>query len=112
MSVLLLIDDEARLPPQPTAAEHALDAKLGADGLAKIDTSVLAVVPSAWRKVARVIVETIERSKLSMNDDGVVDLVARRIVWLVVEHELEPQGDLRKPRFSEVRRAVDGTNSR
>jgi uncharacterized protein DUF3658 len=67
--------------------------------------STLSVAEGRWRKVAMVISRVAEqmRNDLPEGDDG-YDLVAQRIEALVHDGRLVAQGDIKKWRFSEVRR--------
>ena len=91
--------NDAELSP----AEGARVAKLSLAELALIDTALLSQVADDWRKVARVV----GMAMLSMPDrpSGVPDVFfAKRVGHLVESGQLESQGDLRRMRFSEVRR--------
>jgi Protein of unknown function len=67
--------------------------------------SLLATVNGRWKKVAMVIGRVAEAmgKDLPEGDDG-YELVARRIEALVSEGRLVAQGNIKKWRFSEVRR--------
>ena len=73
-----------------------------------IDQAILSMLSAAngrWRKVAMVIGRVAEGMNDDLQDeDARYDLVARRIGALVDDGRLEAQGDIRKWRFSEVRR--------
>ncbi|MGN8084346.1 DUF3658 domain-containing protein, partial [Variovorax sp. 22077] len=84
-------------------AEGARVAKLSQAELALIDTALLSQVSDDWRKVARVV----GMAMLSTRDlpSGVPDaFFAKRVRLLVESGQLESQGDLRRMRFSEIRR--------
>jgi Protein of unknown function len=73
-----------------------------------IDQAILSTLSAAggrWRKVAMVI-STVAKGIASDSDeeDDRYDLVARRIEALVADGRLVAQGDIKKWRFSEVRR--------
>lgn len=91
--------DDTELSP----AEDARVAKLSQAELALIDAALLSQVSDDWRKVARVV----RMAMLSMPDrpSGVPDVFfAKRVGLLVESGHLESQGDLRRMRFTEVRR--------
>ena len=73
-----------------------------------IDEAILAMLSAAngrWRKVAMVIARVAEGIGNDLhNDDARYELVARRIEALVGDGRLVVQGDIKKWRFSEVRR--------
>jgi hypothetical protein len=71
-----------------------------------IDEAILRAAGERWTKVAMVIArvaDSISRRDLPPGDEG-LELIAGRIAILVRDGHLEKQGDLRKWRFSEVRR--------
>jgi Protein of unknown function len=68
----------------------------------ELDEMILALASERWRKVAFVIgsvLHTCERSNRTMDEDA----IARRVVTLVENGELEAQGNLARWRHSEVR---------
>jgi hypothetical protein len=71
----------------------------------QIDEAILSVTVASWRKVARVIVmtEQILRDNLPEGETG-LDLVAERIEALIHDGHLLVQGDVKKWRYSEVRK--------
>ena len=90
---------DAELSP----SEGARVAKLSQAELALIDAALFSQVSDDWRKVARVV----GMAMLSMPDrlSEVPDVFFAKRVGLLVElGRLESQGDLRRMRFSEVRR--------
>ena len=95
-------DDETN-DPDPSPAEAERVARLPEGELALIDAALLSQVSSDWRKVARVV----GMAMLSMPDrpSGVPDVFfSKRVALLVESGQLESQGNLRRMRFSEVRR--------
>jgi hypothetical protein len=91
--------DNTELSP----AEDARVAKLSQAEMALIDAALLSQVSDDWRKVARVV----GMAMLLMPDRprGVPDVFfAKRVGLLVESGQLESQGDLRRMRFTEVRR--------
>jgi hypothetical protein len=71
----------------------------------QIDEAILSVTVTSWRKVARVIVMTdkILGDNLPEGEAG-LDLVADRIEALIHDGRLLVQGDIKKWRYSEVRK--------
>jgi hypothetical protein len=71
----------------------------------QIDEAILSVTRASWSKVARVIVMTdkILGDNLPEGEAG-LDLVAGRIEALVHDGRLLVQGDIKKWRYSEVRK--------
>jgi hypothetical protein len=71
----------------------------------QIDEAILSVTVTSWRKVARVIVMTGELlgDNLPKGEAG-LDLVAERIGALIHDGRLVAQGDVKKWRYSEVRK--------
>jgi hypothetical protein len=71
----------------------------------QIDEAILSVTVTSWRKVARVIVMTdkILGDSLPEGEPG-LDLVADRIASLIHDGRLMAQGDIKKWRYSEVRK--------
>jgi hypothetical protein len=99
---MLLLDDDDELPVPPEEGEATLTARLGADGLHRIDLALLRSAQSRWLKVARVVHDAATRGGFDVTAD-VVDLHARRVMALAESGALEAKGDLRKPRSSEIR---------
>lgn len=99
---MLLLDDEDELPQIPSEEEANLAASLGESGLKAIDIVLVEKSRDKWLKVARVIADALEAGGFTFTEES-VDLHARRIIELVNDGSLEAQGNLRKPRFSEVR---------
>jgi hypothetical protein len=100
--MLLLLYDEGELPVSPDEDEQALSSELGAEGLCKIDEAIVRSSKANWLKVARVIAEAITAGGFPCSD-AVVNLHARRVMEMVASGALESRGNLKKPRFSEVR---------
>ena len=99
---LLLIFDEEKLPPFPDEEEQALVTKLGPEGLKRIDETIVRSVVSNHRKVARVIFDAMKAGEFTFSD-ALVYIYTRRIIEMVASGRLEAQGNLTKPRFSEIR---------
>ena len=72
----------------------------------QIDEAVLSVVGERWTKVARVIVEVAKAMGGSLPSQAEhFEAIAQRIEALVGDGRLSVQGNIKKWRFSEVRRA-------
>jgi len=99
---MLLIDDEDELLDAPNQEEKLLIEKLGLEGLRAIDESLLNYSGEKFTKVARVIIDALNAGSFNITEES-VDLHARRIILLVNAGMLEAQGNLKKPRFSEIR---------
>ena len=99
---MLLLDDDDELPKSPEPGELVLVARLGLDGLRAIDAALLGHARPTWLKVARVVHQALDSGCFAIDDD-IVDLHVRRVAGLVASGSLESQGNLRRPRWSEVR---------
>ena len=102
-SRVLLLDDDDELPDQPEEAESKLVAELGDDGLRAIDEALLRYTRGTWHKVARVVADAMEAGGFATSEDAPIDLHVRRMVGLVDSGVIEAQGDVCRPRWSEVR---------
>jgi len=99
---MLLLDDGDQLPEVATDAEKALALSLGKNGCSAIDDAILASSRSHWLKVARVVFDAIDVLG-QRADDSMIQLCVRRVIGLVNKGLLAAQGNLYRPRFSEVR---------
>jgi hypothetical protein len=99
---MLLLDDDDELLTLPEPSEAKLSAQLGEQGLRAIDAALMSHARPTWLKVARVVHDALSSGGFRIAND-VVDLHVRRIGELVRLGLLEAQGNLRRPRFSEVR---------
>jgi uncharacterized protein DUF3658 len=99
---MLLLDDDDHLPTSPDPGEAKLSVELGEQGLRAIDAALLSHVEPSWLKVARVVHDALGAGGTPIADD-VVRLHVRRVAALVEVGVLEARGNLRRPRFSEVR---------
>jgi hypothetical protein len=104
---VLLLDDDDALPHQPSSSEAALTARIGPEGLDAIDEALARHAARHWRKVARVVLDAVKASGSSLTDEPLVQLHVRRLMTLVERGVLESQGNLRRPRWSEVRLRTD-----
>lgn len=97
------MDDDDELPDQPEDAESKLVTELGDDGLRAIDEALLRYTRGTWLKVARVVADAMEAGGFATSEDAPIDLHVRRMMALVDSGVIEAQGDVRRPRWSEVR---------
>jgi hypothetical protein len=104
---MLLLDDDDELPLEPDQDEASLAARLGSDGLRAVDTVLIGQATRRWLKVARIVADALRARGLPISDDA-VDLHVRRVMVLVGLGTLEARGNLRRPRWSEVRLLEDG----
>jgi hypothetical protein len=100
---MLLLDDDDELPQSPEPGEVQLTARLGLDGLQAIDAALASHARPTWLKVARIVHEALDDGHFAIDDDA-VNLHVRRVASLVASGKLESQGNLRRPRWCEVRR--------
>jgi hypothetical protein len=100
---VLLLDDDDELPSQPGDDEARLSAEIGDAGLRSIDNAIGKCARPAWLKVARVVLDAIKAGGFEISDDASIRLHVRRVITLVASGALEAKGNLRRPRWSEVR---------
>jgi hypothetical protein len=100
---MLLLDDDDELPSQPDEAETSLSGELGDAGLRAIDDALRKSARRSWLKVAHVVFDALKAGGLDPFDDASLHLYVRRVVSLVDSGSLEAQGNLHRPRWSEVR---------
>jgi hypothetical protein len=105
------LDDDDELPDQPEEGESQLVAELGDDGLRAIDEALRQCTRGSWLKVARVVGDAMAAGGFATSEDGPIDLHVRRMVALVGSGVIEAQGDVRRPRWSEVRQPTDASRS-
>jgi hypothetical protein len=99
---MLLLDDDDVLPDVPDEAETLLAAQLGTDRLKRIDDNLREHVQDRWLKVARVVADSVRNAGVSLSDENVVRLHVRRVKALVESGFIEGQGNLLRPRWSEI----------
>ena len=99
---MLLVHDEDRVPESPTEGEISLTASIGEKGRVAIDKAILAATGPKFMKVARVVSDALKAGGFSTDDEN-VQVHVRRVIALVSADKLEAQGNLLRPRFSEVR---------
>ena len=68
----------------------------------ELDATILSHARERWQKVARVAAETMQDRGLDPSDKQ-LDIVVARVRALVARGRLVAQGNLSRPRFSEVR---------
>ena len=78
-----------------------------------IDEAILCIVGEHWMKVARVIVEAAKAMGGSLSAQAEkYEVIGQHVESLVRQGRLAAQGDIKKWRFSEVRRAdPDGSTN-
>jgi hypothetical protein len=101
---MLLLDDWDELSESPGDEETALAMELGAAGLNTIDATLLKHTQDRWRKAARVVLDAVQAASFPLSDETRVRNHVRRLLVLADSRALDAKGNLRKPRWSEVRR--------
>lgn len=104
---VLLLDDEDELAEAPSASEAAFAGALSPEQVTAIDERLLRQSSKEQRKVARVISDALADAGLDAWDDGCLEFHARRVILLAHAGHLEAFGNVRKPRWSEVRLPTD-----
>jgi hypothetical protein len=99
---MLLIDNDDELPTEPQEEEARFSAEIGTESVDSIDAALAVHARHHWLKVARIIHDAITSGGFTYSD-GIVDFHARRLLVLVNAGLLEGRGNLRKPRYSEIR---------
>lgn len=97
------LDDDDDLPATPTEAETALATQLGSDALKAMDAALLAQAGKRWLKVARIVGDALKAGEFDPWEEAHLHSHLRRLMALVEAGALEAQGNLRRPRWSEVR---------
>ena len=96
------MEHDVKPDPPLDVAQSLRVSKLTQEDLWDIDRELLSQSARSWRKVARIVGDTI--GKLSTRIPDVPDVYyAQRVRHLVEIGKLESQGDLHYMRFSEVR---------
>jgi hypothetical protein len=78
---------------------------LTAEDVAAIDSALLSSTTAAWAKVAMVLAKQL-KPRPGVPDDVPLEFYWSRLCGLVERGDLESRGNLRRARFSEVRRAA------
>jgi hypothetical protein len=94
--------DDWALPPVAREGERTLAESLGPAGLRSIDDEIAKATQPRWLKVARVVSDAMKAGGYQ-GDGSEFELHVRRVIVLVSSGNLESKGNLRRPRFSEVR---------
>lgn len=71
---------------------------------AQIDDAILSVTPDRWAKVAFVIAMVDETFRNHLQENVELDSIAQRIEALIQDGRLAVQGNVKKWRYSEVRK--------
>ncbi|MGA2495748.1 MAG: DUF3658 domain-containing protein [Roseiarcus sp.] len=71
-------------------------------GVDELDATILSHARQRWLKVAMVAAQTMQERRLGLSDEQ-FDIVVARVRDLVAQGRLVSQGNLGRPRFSEVR---------
>ena len=100
---MLLLDDDDELPPAADEGEIVLASRLGSEGLQAIDATLTKHAQHRWLKVARIVFDALKAGGFSTSDEAHVRLHVRRVRTLVDSGVLDAQGNLHRPRWSEVR---------
>lgn len=95
--------DEHNFGSPLDAEERAIVAALSPDQVKAIDAELLDDVPMRWGKVAMVLAKQL-RSKPGIPDNVPLEYYWQRLRHFVDTGDIEVQGDLRRARFSEIRR--------
>lgn len=75
----------------------------------QIDEAILSVTPTHWAKVAMVIVMADKALCDNLREDIELELIAERIEFLIQDGHLAVQGNVKKWRYSEVRKLDHAT---
>ncbi len=94
--------DESQLPAEPDDSETVLAQQLGPAGLEAIDHKIMTHAQPHWLKLARVLWDAMQAGDLAESDTCMA-LHVHRAIKLVEPGLLEGQGNLLRPRWSEIR---------
>jgi hypothetical protein len=94
--------DDWELPALASDSERVLAESLGPAGLRSIDDAIAKATQPRFSKVAWVVSDAMKVGGYS-GEEPEFELHVRRVIVLVESGALEAQGNLRRPRFSEVR---------
>ena len=97
-------DDEYEFGAPLDAEEAATVNALTPADIMAIDDALLGAISSNWSKVAMVLAKQM-KSRPGVPDDVPLEFYWNRLCNMVARGELDSQGNLRRARFSEVRRA-------
>ena len=105
---MILVHDDDQVPAVPSDEETALAGLLGQAGLQAVDDAIVMATNRRWLKVARIVYVAAKAGGFRPSDDNHVCLHVRRVIALVHAGVLESEGNLLRPRFSEVRLLASG----
>ena len=97
-------DEEYEFGAPLDAEEAATVNALTHEDISAIDEALLGATSSNWSKVAMVLAKQM-KSRPGILDDVPLEYYWNRLCNLVARGDLDSQGNLRRARFSEVRRA-------
>ena len=98
-------DDENEFGAPLDAEEAAAVNALTREDIAAIDDALLGAISSNWSKVAMVLAKQM-KSRPGVPEDVPLEFYWNRLCNMVARGDLNSQGNLRRARFSEVRRAT------
>jgi hypothetical protein len=99
---MLLLNDEDELPNDPSDKETSFVSQLGTNGLEAIEARIVACTTHNWSKVARIVLQALSIGGFAITDE-IVNVHVRLVAKLVISGVLESQGNVSRPRFSEIR---------
>ena len=100
-------DEESEFGAPLDAEETATVEALTPEDILAIDDALLDATSPIWSKVAMVLAKQL-KVRPGVPDDVPLEFYWSRLCNLVARGDLESQGNLRRARFSEVRRATTG----
>ncbi len=98
-------DDEYEFGAPLDAEEAATVNALTPEDISAIDEALLDATSSNWSKVAMVLARQM-KSRPGIPDDVPLEFYWSRLCKMIARGDLDSQGNLRRARFSEVRRAT------
>ena len=98
-------EDEYEFGAPLDAEEAAIVNALKPEDITAIDGALLGATSSSWSKVAMVLAKQM-KSLPDLPDDVPLEFYWNRLCNMVARGDLESRGNLRRARFSEVRRAA------
>jgi hypothetical protein len=98
-------DDEYEFGAPLDADEAATVNALTPEDISAIDEALLGATSPSWSKVAMVLAKQM-KARPGIPDDVPLEFYWNRLCKMVASGELDSQGNLRRARFSEVRRAT------
>ena len=98
-------EDEYEFGASLDVEEAAIVNALTPEDIAAIDGALLGATSSGWSKVAIVLARQL-KARPGLPDDVPLEFYWTRLCNMVARGDLESHGNLRRARFSEVRRAT------